>query len=165
MNVEDSSACNVSDDSDDASEGANSGVEVSVSSRAAVAVPNKFEEGLKPLLAGMSRRIDDMLKIITDPEYMPHSIRWRSSGAFKKYMDSQNEQVKPFLYAPVCHDLCQLRCSCAAPGGGVQAWRKEAVVASASGKDIFVHYRTDSHELLQELLIHPQASCAACNRL
>ena len=60
-----------------------------VSSRAAVAVPNKFEEGLQPLLTGMSmRKIDDLLKIITDPEYTPHSIRWRSSGAFKKYMDS-----------------------------------------------------------------------------
>ena len=35
----------------------------------------------------------------------------------------------------------------------VQALRKEAVVASASGKDFFVHYGTDFHELLQELLL------------
>lgn len=126
MNVDDSSACSVSEGSDDASDGAESDVDVLVSSRAALALPNKFEEGLKPLLAGMSmRKIDDLLKVITDPEYTPHVIRWRSSGAFKKYMDSQNQQVKPRLYAPVCHDLCQVRRSCAAlpyRSGGKKVW-------------------------------------------
>ncbi|KAK9917456.1 hypothetical protein WJX75_004513 [Coccomyxa subellipsoidea] len=45
-----------------------------------------------------------------------------------------------------------------------QVWRKEAVVASASGKDFSVLYRTDFHELLQELLLHPQASSALSRR-
>ena len=112
MHIDVSDAGSVSEDSSDESELAESDADEQYGFERIARLPNKFEEALRPILNGMAKRKQDaLLKVVTDPEFGPRSIRWRSADAYQKYMDGQNKQARSLLSpqvfmvccAPVCH--------------------------------------------------------------
>ena len=88
MHIDVSDAGSVSQDSADESELVESNADEQYGFERIAKLPNIFEEALTPILNGLAQRKQDaLLKVVTDPEFGPHSIRWRSTAAYKKYMD------------------------------------------------------------------------------
>ncbi len=105
MHIDVSDAGSVSQDSADESELVESDADEQYGFERIAKLPNRFEEALMPILNGLAQRKQDaLLKVVTDPEFGPRLVRWRSAAAYKKYMDGQNKQARPLL-VPGLYDL------------------------------------------------------------